>query len=157
LSSTRWTWSYRAASTTARARAPCVPAISLHLFRRLSLSQFQPFAEDQVADADFVLGTSFLHNAYALFSASGLVIDGDAGNAFVQLLPLTDPAQAHREFVAARVPVQSAASGGAAANASAVNFGGLAAGVLESGAVTSAPSVALIATCTFAALSHLLL
>ncbi|KAL1939796.1 hypothetical protein VTO73DRAFT_9496 [Trametes versicolor] len=66
---------------------------------------FQPISlSDQ--GFDIILGMSFLRNAYMLINF-GDYVDGAAaskvGDPYIQLLPLTDPAEAHRDFVQVRM------------------------------------------------------
>ncbi|KAI0358431.1 acid protease [Trametes cingulata] len=64
---------------------------------------FQPMADN--APYDIILGMAFLRNAYILMSF-GDFVDGSltkAGEPFVQLRSLTDPAEAHEDFVQLRL------------------------------------------------------
>ncbi|KAL7281692.1 hypothetical protein ACG7TL_005010 [Trametes sanguinea] len=64
---------------------------------------FQPMSADE--PYDMVLGMAFLRNAYILMSF-GDFVDGSvtqAGEPYVQLRSLTDPAEAHEDFVQQRL------------------------------------------------------
>ncbi|KAH9858731.1 acid protease [Lenzites betulinus] len=66
---------------------------------------FQPLAEASDQDYDIILGMAFLRNAYMLINF-GDFVDGAAqsvGDPYIQLLPLTDPAEAHADFVQVRM------------------------------------------------------
>ncbi|KAI0823633.1 acid protease [Trametes gibbosa] len=66
---------------------------------------FQPLATASDQDYDIILGMSFLRNAYMLINL-GDFIDGalsKVGDPYIQLLPLTDPAEAHADFVQVRM------------------------------------------------------
>ncbi|KAI0358432.1 acid protease [Trametes cingulata] len=65
---------------------------------------FQPITTPQNG-FDIILGMSFLRNAYMLINF-GDFVDGalaKVGDPYVQLLPLTDPAEAHYDFVQVRM------------------------------------------------------
>jgi hypothetical protein len=86
----------------------------------LTLFQFQPFQSEVKYTGDIVLGTNFMHNAYILYSTSGFSVE-EPDTPYIQLLPTTDPARTHAEFLAARQPVQPQAEN-AAAGPSSVDF-----------------------------------
>ncbi|KAI0663518.1 acid protease [Cubamyces menziesii] len=65
---------------------------------------FQPITTEQ-SGFDIILGMSFLRNAYMLINF-GDFVDGalaKVGDPYIQLLPLTDPAEAHSDFVQLRM------------------------------------------------------
>ncbi|OSD06863.1 acid protease [Trametes coccinea BRFM310] len=67
------------------------------------IGAFQPTTDEQEG-IDIILGMSFLRNAY-IFINFGDFVDGalaKVGDPYVQLLPLTDPAEAHADFVQVR-------------------------------------------------------
>ncbi|CDO77320.1 hypothetical protein BN946_scf184775.g10 [Trametes cinnabarina] len=68
------------------------------------IGAFQPRTGEQDG-IDIILGMSFLRNAYMLINF-GDFVDGalaKVGDPYVQLLPLTDPAEAHADFVQVRM------------------------------------------------------
>jgi hypothetical protein len=89
---------------------------------------------------DIVAGTNFMHNVYALFSTTGLNSNSNARSnstsnsnltstkevkgdrPFVQLLPLTNPEVAHREFLASQSANGDAVSDRVANSQSTVDF-----------------------------------
>ncbi|KAI0675315.1 acid protease [Trametes maxima] len=65
---------------------------------------FQPIISKQ-SGFDIILGMSFLRNAYMLINF-GDFVDGalaKVGDPYIQLLPLTEPTEAHRDFVQVRM------------------------------------------------------
>ncbi|KAI0064161.1 acid protease [Artomyces pyxidatus] len=68
---------------------------------------FQPItsAFSLLGEYDMILGMGFLRNAYTLIDFGNFVSDAsnDRSDPFVQLLPLTDPAQMHADFVKVRL------------------------------------------------------
>ncbi len=65
---------------------------------------FQPITTD-ISGFDIILGMSFLRNAYMLINF-GDFVDGaltKVGDPYIQLLSLTDPAEAHTDFVTTRM------------------------------------------------------
>ncbi|KAI0775709.1 acid protease [Trametes elegans] len=65
---------------------------------------FQPLITQQQG-FDIILGMSFLRNAYMLINF-GDFVDGapsKVGDPYIQLLPLTEPAEAHNDFVQVRM------------------------------------------------------
>ncbi|EJF65327.1 acid protease [Dichomitus squalens LYAD-421 SS1] len=65
---------------------------------------FQPITTN-IQGFDIILGMSFLRNAYMLINF-GDFVDGSlakVGDPYIQLLPLTDPAEAHADFVKIRM------------------------------------------------------
>ncbi|KAI1794123.1 acid protease [Ganoderma leucocontextum] len=65
---------------------------------------FQPITTN-IEGFDIILGMSFLRNAYMLINF-GDFVDGaltKVGDPYIQLLPLTDPAEAHTDFVQIRM------------------------------------------------------
>jgi hypothetical protein len=87
---------------------------------------------------DIVAGTNFMHNVYALFSTTGLNSNSNSSSTsnsdststnkvkgdrpFVQLLPLTNPEVAHREFLASQSAKGGAVSDRVANSQSTVDF-----------------------------------
>jgi hypothetical protein len=64
-----------------------------------------------------------MHNVYALFSTSGL--PSDKATPYIQMLPLTDPTVAHKEFIASldkNGASEAAHSSDGTSNAANVNF-----------------------------------
>ncbi|KAF9018388.1 acid protease, partial [Hymenopellis radicata] len=66
---------------------------------------FQPIAFDAQGEFDIILGMSFIRSAYTLVNF-GDFLAGDKSNAkgdgYIQFLSTTDPAEAHRDFIAVR-------------------------------------------------------
>jgi hypothetical protein len=89
---------------------------------------------------DIVAGTNFMHNVYALFSTTGFNSNAKSNSTsnsnststkevkgdrpFVQLLPLTNPEVAHREFLASQSAKGGAVSDRVANSQSTVDFDG---------------------------------
>jgi hypothetical protein len=87
---------------------------------------------------DIVAGANFMHNVYALFSTTGLnpnakfnstsnsnstsTKEVKSDRPFVQLLPLTNPEVAHREFLASQSAKGGAVSDRVASSQSTVDF-----------------------------------
>jgi hypothetical protein len=72
----------------------------------ICVGSFQPALPGvQSAFEDGNLGMAFLRNVYMLINFGDLVngTTAAAGNPYIQLLPTTDPATAHQEFVAVRI------------------------------------------------------
>jgi len=71
------------------------------------IGAFQPItsAFSLFGNFDMIMGMTFLRNAYALLNFGDWVDNssGDRGDPYIQLLPLTDPAAAHADFVNARL------------------------------------------------------
>ncbi|KAI0949368.1 hypothetical protein AcW1_009001 [Taiwanofungus camphoratus] len=66
---------------------------------------FQPITSGASSDYDMILGMAFLRNAYLLVDF-GDFVDGSSsqvGNPYVQLLSITEPAEAHSDFVQQRL------------------------------------------------------
>jgi hypothetical protein len=123
-----------------------------------SLFKFQPRDDAVSVTGDIVAGTNFMHNVYALFSTTGLSSgpgstftstkdpkDPKIDRPFIQLLPLTRPDVAHREFLAAQSANSGAAAAQVANSQSTVDFDAERKRLgLDSGAVRSVPSWALM-------------
>jgi hypothetical protein len=119
-----------------------------------SLFKFQPRDDAVSVTGDIVAGTNFMHNVYALFSTTGLASspsstststkDPKIDRPFIQLLPLTRPDVAHREFLAAQSANGGAAAAQVANSQSAVDFDAERKRLgLDSRAMRSVPSWAL--------------
>lgn len=71
------------------------------------IGAFQPItsAFSLFGNFDMIMGMTFLRNAYALLNFGDWVDDTsiDRGDPYIQLLPLTDPAAAHTDFVNVRL------------------------------------------------------
>ncbi|KAI0315896.1 aspartic peptidase A1 [Amylostereum chailletii] len=70
------------------------------------IGTFQPIttAFSLLGEYDIILGMSFLRNAYTLIDFGNFVENGnDDQDPYIQFLPLTDPATAHRDFVTVRL------------------------------------------------------
>ncbi|KAF5319957.1 hypothetical protein D9611_010985 [Ephemerocybe angulata] len=70
---------------------------------------FQPFTYDRASDPtyDMVLGMAFLRNVYTLFDYGDFLPQSSNSDAkdtpYIQLLSLTEPSEAHSDFVTARL------------------------------------------------------
>jgi hypothetical protein len=114
---------------------------------------------------DIVAGTNFMHNVYALFSTTGLNSNSNSNSnstansnststkevksdrPFVQLLPLTNPEVAHREFLASQSAKGGAISDRVASSQSTVDFDAERKRLgLDSGATRSVSSWGLVLT-----------
>ncbi|EPQ54524.1 acid protease [Gloeophyllum trabeum ATCC 11539] len=75
--------------------------------KAMCIGAFQPItsAFSLLGEYDMILGMAFLRNAYTLLDFGDFVEDTaeDTGDPYVQLLPLTDAAQAKSDFIAARL------------------------------------------------------
>ncbi|KAH9015677.1 hypothetical protein EDB85DRAFT_2210110 [Lactarius pseudohatsudake] len=98
---------------------------SYHVHPSTQIGKFQPLiagAEDSTYD--MILGMAWLTNVYLLIDY-GDFVDGttNTDSPYIQLLPMTDPAAAHAEFVATRlfdkhkIPILATAASAAGAGA----------------------------------------
>ncbi|TFY75629.1 hypothetical protein EWM64_g8384 [Hericium alpestre] len=72
----------------------------------MCLGTFQPItsAFSLLGEYDMILGMAFMRNAYSLIDFGNFVSGTkDTADPFIQMLPLTDPATAHADFVKARL------------------------------------------------------
>ncbi|KAH8917055.1 acid protease [Atractiella rhizophila] len=72
----------------------------------MCVGAYQPITFNTDGEFDCILGAGFLRNTYTLVDFGDFVedtLDSNTGDPYVQLLSVTDPASAHRDFVTTRL------------------------------------------------------
>ncbi|PPR00466.1 hypothetical protein CVT24_004527 [Panaeolus cyanescens] len=83
-----------------------LPSITSPDGEKACIGTFQPFTYDRGArpNYDMVLGMAFMRNVYTLFDYGDFVVNSTSlADPYVQLLSITDVAEAHQDFVTVRL------------------------------------------------------